>query len=581
MVIAVDSLGFDQFNCRQEAELNIKSAIGQMCQESVRFTHAYTPSVMSQAAVASVLTGLFPFEHGVWHNGVKFLSAKYETIAEKALTQGYRTSLYSSGAALWGFSGVQQGFEQFFDHYQLSKRQLYRPASESFELFLSWHAKNVKKEPFFSLIYLSDLEFPDVETRNELGVVRALRKRSQKEELDESLMKLMSQMRKKDIWNKTYVILLGLNGNTRGLKSSEMKGLDLRSSNTQVTLMIKPARKQRDLGLSWKVDQNVSLVDVGHTIQNIILGQSGEVSEEERGTKRNANKRISISLLPVLKDSKALENPERIIPLESSWPQWRDVGTVKYAVRKGHLLLINDEKRTLFNTQLDYFENSPIIDPFLLEKEKASVDQFFETNKMSIWDLYELNEIRKWFLGMELWQQKTPSKETLFSLLNFYENRTWDNEVAHWLAEIYIQEKKWNKLERLAQKANKKQWEFFARRAQNKPLKIKKVSGCLELFNEKSLEMSSHDPQKCSDKVFYYLMAWVKGEQKSSSNKYRDLFLQYYRWEDLDRLLAKQNYKKQMLWNISSQKLQKLSLSYMTLALPQFKKYKEIVDNSL
>jgi len=93
LVIAVEGLSFETVGCDAEEFEGLKD----FCEESVRFSHAYTPSDMSQASMASLLTGLYPFDHGVRHNGDNFLSARFRTLAEGALARHYRTLFVSGG----------------------------------------------------------------------------------------------------------------------------------------------------------------------------------------------------------------------------------------------------------------------------------------------------------------------------------------------------------------------------------------------------------------------------------------------------------------------------------------------------
>jgi arylsulfatase A-like enzyme len=88
LVIAVENLGFDSISCEAED-------FRTFCEEGVRFTHAYTTSTLSQAAMASLFTGLYPLEHGVRTNGANHLPAHLVTVAEAAAARGTRTALFS------------------------------------------------------------------------------------------------------------------------------------------------------------------------------------------------------------------------------------------------------------------------------------------------------------------------------------------------------------------------------------------------------------------------------------------------------------------------------------------------------
>ncbi|MGE0528868.1 MAG: sulfatase-like hydrolase/transferase, partial [Bdellovibrionales bacterium] len=135
LVIAVEGLGFESLNCDsvESGDLNLEG-LRAFCEEAVRFTHAYATSTLAQPNLASLMTGLYPLDHGVRHNGSDFLSARFKTVAEGALTRGYHTSFISGGPPVWRKSGLAQGFEVFDDSIDLAPGLYYRPAEEVFQL---------------------------------------------------------------------------------------------------------------------------------------------------------------------------------------------------------------------------------------------------------------------------------------------------------------------------------------------------------------------------------------------------------------------------------------------------------------
>ena len=131
LVIAVESLGFSLVPCQSvEFETN-PSGLRTLCEQSVRFTHAFTPSVMSQAALASVLTARYPHEHGVRNNGADYLSGRFETVAEGARRRSYQTAMISGGPPIWSKSGLSAGFDFFDDRVKIDWHHDYRPIHES------------------------------------------------------------------------------------------------------------------------------------------------------------------------------------------------------------------------------------------------------------------------------------------------------------------------------------------------------------------------------------------------------------------------------------------------------------------
>src|SRR4051812_44820860 len=61
LVILVENLRFGSFSCGEGSESGRPQGLRAFCDEAVRFTHAYTPSVLSQATIASIITAKYPF----------------------------------------------------------------------------------------------------------------------------------------------------------------------------------------------------------------------------------------------------------------------------------------------------------------------------------------------------------------------------------------------------------------------------------------------------------------------------------------------------------------------------------------
>ena len=144
IVIMVENLGVQQINCG--ATDNANSGFQLMCQESIRFTHAFTTSPLAAPAMASILTGHYPLEHGLRHHGLSFLSSQKETLAEKAQEYGLATAFFSGGAPALRKYNIQQGFELFDDSFNLSQSNVYRKFEQSLELFKDW-SDDIGRDP--------------------------------------------------------------------------------------------------------------------------------------------------------------------------------------------------------------------------------------------------------------------------------------------------------------------------------------------------------------------------------------------------------------------------------------------------
>lgn len=65
--------------------------LDRLASEGVRFERAYCQNPFCSPARASLLTGLYPRTHGVWHNGIRFDKVGAPTLGDILQSQGYRT----------------------------------------------------------------------------------------------------------------------------------------------------------------------------------------------------------------------------------------------------------------------------------------------------------------------------------------------------------------------------------------------------------------------------------------------------------------------------------------------------------
>lgn len=370
IIIAVDGLAFNDVNCYREARPTAKSGFDTLCQESVRYTHAYSTSNLTVPSLTSILTFQYPFQHGVRDNSMS-LSAQVQTLPEIAYQNSIRTSFFSGGPSVLRRSGLQQGFEYFDENFSLNNKRLYRPAQQTLQEAQNW-IKDVSKDSFLSVIYLADLTFKDAETTNDLGEIRSSSVESQLEEMDESLYHFFQFLIKSEQWNQTEVILIGLNGR----QGDVTQPFDQKSVNLQIATLIKPAQKPRDQGINWSIDPYISTIDIGYTIAKDI---------DPNITVRK-NPWSPIDLADSLKQAH-LKFPHRWILSESAWPRWRqpksDGGGIYFSFRQDPYLISATHRIRVYNTLLDKTESSSI--PWQDVSEKAGMQEVQQFLKSFDW----------------------------------------------------------------------------------------------------------------------------------------------------------------------------------------------------
>ena len=528
LVVAVEGLSFDTKSCDAEELQGLRA----FCDESVRFSHAFTPSTMSQAAIASLLTGLYPFDHGVRHNGDNFLSAGRRKIAEAALANRYRTLFVSGGPPIWRKSGLTQGFEIFDDVMDLGIGVYYRPAGEVFKVFTQWGDQLDDGAPFLSVLYLADLQFPSISTRTNDGEVREKSFAAQLSEVDESLDYLVRWLKDNRRWHSTNIVVVGLGTTDHPadpLPTAEPMTSSLRSKATQVLLFMKPARKERDNVIQWAVDRNVSLVDVGHTMFQW-LGETSPAS----------------SLAPFQPQSliSALSEPEpnweegRLLLSETAWPDWLEGAGTRWALRQNQFLYIHDEKPLIFNTLTDRMENLPLKtgDPLWLSLN-GDVIEALRGAKVAPFKGMTRHWPEQLAVARELWAGdlalRTPAG-----------GEPW----AKWYLQHALANRRWRDVKRFSQEVGEPIGAYVAARQMGESMPMPR-DPCVRLMLSDKGDKKAQQSE-CGDERVLALYAWktARGEEEKAAAQER--FTRLHAQARMDQEIGRLNYLNDLRWDV-------------------------------
>lgn len=126
-------------------------AVEAFAQTAVVFDNAVVPRGSTRPSYASMLTGLYPFRHGVRSNGM-VLHQDVTTLAEVLRSVGYHTAGFVSNFVLVGeLSGFNQGFDVYDDRIaerELNRSNYERTATNTLKAILQWLETDPRR-PFF------------------------------------------------------------------------------------------------------------------------------------------------------------------------------------------------------------------------------------------------------------------------------------------------------------------------------------------------------------------------------------------------------------------------------------------------
>jgi len=564
LVIAIDALPFGSGHCNEPEKWKGFSVI---CDEMIRFTHAYTPSILAQPTMTSLLTGQYPFEHGVWNNGRSYLSAKTVTSAELAYQEGYRTIFISGGPPIWKKSGLDQGFEFFDDNIFVGYRKYYRPAFENFRIFRGIVQQGAKDRPFFSFIYLADLQFPDIPTVGSDGYARETTYSGQLQAVDEALANFFEYLKENNYWKNTWIFVVGLNGLTSEARQNDFRGTDLFHENTNIAMFVKPPQKNEHDKFSWTIDVNISLVDLGRTLKSLL----GESSSEGVNTPFK-----TISIQDLLSDKEGV-GQDRVILMESGWPQWRKVGRSLFALQKDNYFLLYDNPPKLYNTLIDRNQVYPMdvrqsSNQILTDSALQLVHLLGTEEKSDI----DTNIIQKYRNAHLFFQQKEVTVDVLYSI-KYLLKKTKDIELAGWLARYYLQAQNWKELLALGVDWGQQDWIWAASKNLNiaGPVPL----SCVGIFDSFSRIESIKDfDSVCSDTLTQSFFSWMRHRRDSETVYYQEGFRKLYKIFQTDLDIEKLNMENGYTWDVLKSKISRPQNIELILSLPEMQRYKKMLD---
>jgi tetratricopeptide (TPR) repeat protein len=236
--------------------------------DSILYERAYSHVPLTLPSHVTILTGMLPADTGIRDNIGNRLSESIPILPELLKKNGYATGAAVSAFVLRHETGVARGFDFFEDNTTpmttatLVLGRIQRNGGETLQALKPWLDKQSGAQPFFLFLHLYDPHTPyeppepyfskypdhyDGEIAYSDSVVGAL----------------IDDLKKKDLYDKSLIILLSDHGEGLNEHGEEEHGMFLYREALQVPLLVKLPGSRRG-GASVKTP--VQLVDVFPTI---------------------------------------------------------------------------------------------------------------------------------------------------------------------------------------------------------------------------------------------------------------------------------------------------------------------------
>jgi arylsulfatase A-like enzyme len=150
LLITIDTLRADALSPYGATDTRTPNA-ERLARDGVVYEAATTPITVTHPAHSSILTGLYPDQHGVLHNG-QVLPEDMVTIAEMLKGFGYQTGGFVGVRFLGRSSGLGQGFDVLDGPVE----QVQRRAKPIVDRVIGWLAEADPDAPVLAWIHLFD-----------------------------------------------------------------------------------------------------------------------------------------------------------------------------------------------------------------------------------------------------------------------------------------------------------------------------------------------------------------------------------------------------------------------------------------
>ncbi len=174
ILISIDTLRADHVSCYGHYRKTTPN-LDQIAAHGIRFKNAFSTAVWTPPAHASMLTGLYPSQHGVIDQNK--LSPEIPTLAELLNQHGYQTSGFVNNSQVGELVGLNRGHEDFYEVWRgLSRKEILKlgmnkarellgqadhGAAETNRLIMQWFSqKRNSRKPFYLFAHYIDAHNP-------------------------------------------------------------------------------------------------------------------------------------------------------------------------------------------------------------------------------------------------------------------------------------------------------------------------------------------------------------------------------------------------------------------------------------
>ena len=338
LIVTLDTLRADRVGVYGYSNARTP-VLDALASRGARFASATTTVPLTLPAHSSLFSGAFPGGHGVRDNTGFYVEDRITTLAEVFKGRGYRTGGFVGAFVLDGRWGISQGFDEYFDEFDLSEDvgpgldSIQRPGNEVVDRALAWLGQ-ADSRPWFAWVHLYDAHTPyraPVELAAQFPDTRDGAYDAEVAFVDQQVGRLVEALRTAGTLDDTLVVVLADHGEQLGEHGEQTHGFFIYDAAVQIPLIMAGPGIERRV-----VTDQVRIVDVMPTLLDLI---GIEIPESVQGT----------TLRPALSGQ-----PVELLALAETWyPRYHYGWSQLTAVRDGQFKFILAPRRELYDLTKD------------------------------------------------------------------------------------------------------------------------------------------------------------------------------------------------------------------------------------
>ena len=275
LLVTLDTTRADRLGCYGYEPAHTP-AIDSLVNHGVRFDDAVTSVPITLPSHATMLTGLYPPNHGAHDNGVNRVVAEHVTLAETLAARGYDTAAIIGAFVLDARFGLSQGFALYDFEAEKEDRETGealadRPANEVTDAALHWLAQRGERQattPFFLWVHYFDPHRP---FKPPIEYLRAAHDQPYDAEIafmDAQFQRLLDELDRRGLRERTLIAVASDHGEGLGEHEEVTHGMLTYEGTMRTAFILScPALFDRAYRDS---DRVVGLVDLRPTLEDLL-----------------------------------------------------------------------------------------------------------------------------------------------------------------------------------------------------------------------------------------------------------------------------------------------------------------------